>query len=108
MRRLCLLLIVLIAPLLSPPGAAAHPLGNFTINRYSLLQVDRGSVRVTFVLAMAEIPTFQTFGGSADAASARTYILRQGPDLARRLRLTVNESVVPLVPDLSGAREAFQ
>ena len=33
MRRLCLLLIVLIAPLLSPPGAAAHPLGNFTINR---------------------------------------------------------------------------
>jgi ABC-type nickel/cobalt efflux system permease component RcnA len=108
MRRLCLLLIVLIAPLLSPPGAAAHPLGNFTINRYSLLQVDRGSVRVTFVLDMAEIPTFQTFGGSADAASARTYILRQGPDLARRLRLTVNESVVPLVPDLSGARVSLR
>ena len=57
---------------------------------------------------MAEIPTFQTFGGSADAASARTYILRQGPDLARRLRLTVNESVVPLVPDLSGARVSLR
>src|SRR5207253_2185111 len=42
-----------------PPGAAAHPLGNFTINRYALIEPAADSVRVTYALDMAEIPTFQ-------------------------------------------------
>jgi nickel/cobalt exporter len=34
----------------APAVAQAHPLGNFTVNRYSLLRLDRGAVHVTFVL----------------------------------------------------------
>ena len=39
--------------------ASAHPLGNFTINRASGLDLSRGTVRVMYVVDMAEIPTYQ-------------------------------------------------
>ena len=44
---------------LSPPAAAAHPLGNFTINRYSRVELSGDRLYVLYVLDMAEIPTFQ-------------------------------------------------
>jgi ABC-type nickel/cobalt efflux system permease component RcnA len=39
--------------------AEAHPLGNFTINRYSRLDLYSDAVRIRYVLDMAEIPAFQ-------------------------------------------------
>lgn len=39
--------------------AGAHPLGNFTVNRYARLEVSAGHVRVHYVLDLAEIPAFQ-------------------------------------------------
>jgi nickel/cobalt exporter len=44
--------------LLATP-AVAHPLGNFTINTFSRIQVSQDGVTVDFALDMAEIPTFQ-------------------------------------------------
>ena len=41
-------------------GAAAHPLGNFTVNTYSGLRVGPDRLIVDYVVDMAEIPTFQT------------------------------------------------
>src|SRR5690349_18147782 len=41
------------------PVAQAHPLGNFTVNRYSGLALSPGRIQVTYVVDMAEIPTFQ-------------------------------------------------
>jgi nickel/cobalt transporter (NicO) family protein len=41
----------------SPAGA--HPLGNFTINRFSALEVSTTDVVVRYVVDMAEIPTLQ-------------------------------------------------
>ena len=41
------------------PAADAHPLGNFTVNQYTRLDVAQGGVSVRYVLDMAEIPTFQ-------------------------------------------------
>ena len=41
-------------------GAAAHPLGNFTVNTYSGLRVGPDRLAVDHVVDMAEIPTFQT------------------------------------------------
>jgi nickel/cobalt transporter (NicO) family protein len=41
------------------PAAEAHPLGNFTVNQYTRLDVARTDVSVRYVLDMAEIPTFQ-------------------------------------------------
>jgi nickel/cobalt exporter len=57
--------LMAVAGLAAPP-ASAHPLGNFTVNRYSGLVVAPGRVEVRYVLDMAEIPTFQT-GPDIDA-----------------------------------------
>ena len=60
MRRL--LLAVAGAAALLAVGAVpafAHPLGNFTINHFSRVQVSGDRVRVHEVLDYAEIPAFQ-------------------------------------------------
>jgi ABC-type nickel/cobalt efflux system permease component RcnA len=59
MRRLAALAVVLAVALLAPAGAGAHPLGNFTINRYSELDVSGSRLYVRYVVDLAEIPTFQ-------------------------------------------------
>jgi len=57
-KRILLLVMALVA-LASPTAALAHPLGNFTINRYSRIEPSGDRVYVLYVLDMAEIPTFQ-------------------------------------------------
>jgi hypothetical protein len=39
--------------------ATAHPLGNFSVNQYSRLEVDGSQIRIRQILDLAEIPTFQ-------------------------------------------------
>jgi nickel/cobalt transporter (NicO) family protein len=53
------LLVVLVAAtaLLVPAAASAHPLGNFTINRFARVEVAGHRVYVRYVLDLAEIPT---------------------------------------------------
>ena len=58
MKRLALL-IGLVAALAAPAAANAHPLGNFTVNRYSGIDLSGDRVYVKYVLDMAEIPAFQ-------------------------------------------------
>jgi nickel/cobalt transporter (NicO) family protein len=57
-KRLALL-IGIVAALAAPAAASAHPLGNFTVNRFSGLELSGGRVYVKYVLDMAEIPAFQ-------------------------------------------------
>ena len=45
--------------LLTVGSVSAHPLGNFTINHLAVLRPQSGSLRVHYVLDIAEIPTFQ-------------------------------------------------
>ena len=68
MKRLVLLLAVA-AALLAPAAASAHPLGNFTINRFSRVEVSGHRLYVLYVLDLAEIPTFQA--GRIDAEGLR-------------------------------------
>ena len=58
MKRLALL-IGLLAALAVPTAAQAHPLGNFTVNRYSAIEASGDRVYVKYVLDLAEIPTYQ-------------------------------------------------
>jgi ABC-type nickel/cobalt efflux system permease component RcnA len=59
MRRLLRIgVVAAVAVLAFARPAAAHPLGNFTVNHFSRITVDRGAVRVRYVLDLAEIPTF--------------------------------------------------
>ena len=82
MKRLIILVAVL-AALAAPTAAVAHPLGNFTVNRFSRLEVSGPRVYVLYVLDLAEIPTFQ-----AGKIDARAYARR----IARGAELTVNGS----------------
>jgi ABC-type nickel/cobalt efflux system permease component RcnA len=88
MRRLAFL-VTAIASLALPAVAAAHPLGNFTINRFSRIEVSGPRLYVRYVLDMAEIPTFQ-----AGRIDERAYAKR----IARDTRLTVNGRPAALVP----------
>jgi nickel/cobalt transporter (NicO) family protein len=58
MKRL-LIACVALAALLSPSTAAAHPLGNFTVNRFAGIELSGEEIYVRYVLDLAEIPTFQ-------------------------------------------------
>src|SRR3970040_2095699 len=64
-RRLWEAMLALIAALVALPlvggaqKAAAHPLGNFTINHYSRVELSPERIGVRYVLDMAEIPAFQ-------------------------------------------------
>ena len=70
MKRLVVLIAVVTVALLAPLAAKAHPLGNFTINTFSRVEVSGDRVYVRYVLDMAEIPTFQA--GTSTPARTRT------------------------------------
>ena len=88
MKRLILCAVVA-ASLVAPAIATAHPLGNFTINRFSRVEVEGPRIYVHYVLDLAEIPTFQ-----AGRIDANTYAHR----IARGAQLTVNGDRARLVP----------
>jgi len=73
--------------------AFAHPLGNFTINHFSEVQVAGNVIRVAAVFDFAEIPTFQEKQAEADdPVQARRLV----DGLAGGLHLTVDGAAVPL------------
>jgi len=87
-KRLAFLAVALAAFVL-PVAASAHPLGNFTVNRFSRIEVAGPRIYVRYVLDLAEIPTFQ-----AGRIDARSYARR----IARGAHLTVNGRRVRLIP----------
>ena len=90
MKRL-LLVVVAAAALAVPASATAHPLGNFTINRFARVEVAGDRLFVRYVLDLAEIPTFEARQRGVDA---RVYAAR----LARGVRATLDGRRVVLVP----------
>lgn len=58
MRRL-LLVVGALAALVGPSAAAGHPLGNFTVNRHSAIELSGDRIYVRYAVDLAEIPTFQ-------------------------------------------------
>jgi ABC-type nickel/cobalt efflux system permease component RcnA len=112
MRRWLILgfLAVLLAFAHPPERAAAHPLGNFTVNQYSRLEVDRERIHLRYIVDMAEIPAFQerqaidTDGdGQVSTAEGDAYLARQAPALVAGLQLTVGGAPAALRP----ARQAL-
>jgi nickel/cobalt exporter len=96
MKRLALL-AVLAAGLVAVPAALAHPLGNFTTNRYSELDVSGDRVYVLYVLDLAEIPTFQERGQLRRVGKA-AYGRRLVAEVGERLRLTADGRRLALRP----------
>jgi len=57
--RKAVLLLVMCAALAAPAAASAHPLGNFTVNRFAAVELSGRNAFVHYVLDLAEIPTVQ-------------------------------------------------
>ncbi len=104
-KRASLVTLALALPVLAmfaastanPPAASAHPLGNFTVNRYSRIELYSDAVRVHYVLDMAEIPAFQETdaidadgdGETGDAESS-AYLARKAEEIREVLFLSLN------------------
>ncbi len=54
-------LALLLGLFISAPDLSAHPMGNFSINHHSTLQVSAKSISIRTVFDFAEIATFQMF-----------------------------------------------
>ena len=117
-RRLLLLVLaapvvlLIIAAMSRPESAVAHPLGNFTVNQYSRLELYSDAVRIKYVLDMAEIPAFQEIGqidtngdGETGASENDAYLARRASDLSNNLHLSLNGS--PAALELLSSEIAF-
>ena len=94
MKRL-LLLLAAGAALAAPAAAVAHPLGNFTVNRFSAVELSGDRAYVKYVLDMAEIPTFQERRQITDESRYETALTGR---IGRGLRLSVGGRAVVLTP----------
>ncbi|MDQ0990038.1 nickel transporter [Streptomyces sp. V3I7] len=91
-------------------SASAHPLGNFTVNRYDGLVAAPGRLRVNHVEDLAEIPATQARPGIerlglAEWARRRCAAAAEGSTLTvdgRRTDLTVGDSTARLRPGQAG------
>ncbi|MEO6051411.1 MAG: hypothetical protein ABIP78_08775 [Pyrinomonadaceae bacterium] len=78
-------------------SVSAHPLGNFSVNQFSRIDVERSEIKIHQVLDFAEIPTFQAFGsidadkdGNLSASELETYQTGITSDYLSKLLLTIN------------------
>jgi ABC-type nickel/cobalt efflux system permease component RcnA len=103
MRRTLVVLGAALVVLLAPAGASAHPLGNFTVNRYAGISLAPEQVRIDYVVDLAEIPTVQVMpdldlddDGTATDAERQAWATRTAPELLANLSLTIDGDPVAL------------
>ena len=99
-KRVLLVVFCLVA---SAGYLLAHPLGNFTINHFSHIEVGDRQIKLRYVIDMAEIPTFQelqtidTDGDQkASEAELKVYAERMAPVYVQGLAVTIDGQHVPL------------
>jgi len=97
------LLGLLVIWLSLPLTAAAHPLGNFTINRYSRIELGAAGINLYYVLDVAEIPTFQEKDkidldrdGQISDSERLAYLSEKLKDLQSGLKLAIDGTPVDL------------
>ena len=103
LTRAIVIILVLLAMHVVVPSAAAHPLGNFTINHYAGLKVRRDAIDLHYVLDMAEIPAFQEISsldadrdGIAEADETAGYHSAKCEAILPELDLLINGKPVVL------------
>jgi len=94
-----------VAVLMAPVTASAHPLGNFTVNRYAGIEIAGSEIYLRYALDLAEIPTYQ-LGGTVRQPG---YASRLGQQLeltldGRRATLAVVERRASSRPGAGGLR----
>ncbi|HEX9930566.1 MAG TPA: sulfite exporter TauE/SafE family protein [Pyrinomonadaceae bacterium] len=83
--------------------AEAHPLGNFSVNQFSRLEIERNRIRVRQVLNLAEIPTFQESqkidadrNGELTRAELDNYVETLTPVYLANLNLSIADQPIEL------------
>ncbi|MFJ4566839.1 nickel transporter [Streptomyces caelestis] len=89
--------------LLPAAAASAHPLGNFTVNRYDGLVAVPGQLRVHHVEDLAEIPATQA-GGDIERLGITLWARERCAAAAADSRLTVDGRRTPLTAERGHAR----
>ncbi len=88
-------LLFLTACLLVMPKSFAHPMGNFSVNHYSKISLENDGVKVTYIIDLAEIPTYQELQQGnitatvADPAVTR-FVASRGAEFGRGLSLQLD------------------
>ncbi len=85
--------------------ASAHPLNNFSVNKFTRIEVEKNRVRLKCVLDMAEIPAFQESqkidtdkNGTLGEAELKNYLENLTPQFAASLNLLIDEQPVQIQP----------
>ncbi len=101
-------LVAIVLMLINVVIALSHPLGNFTINRYSRIEIGSEKIDVVYVVDMAEIPTHRTISkidsdgnGTISEDEKSAYLASQTDALAANLALTINGTQLDLAEDES-------
>jgi ABC-type nickel/cobalt efflux system permease component RcnA len=91
------IIISLLFACLSVISVSAHPLGNFSVNNYSRIEIERNQIRLHCVLDMAEIPTFQESqeidadkNGTLSNEELNSYLEKITPRYLASLKLSVD------------------
>lgn len=96
-----------LAVLLSGGAAGAHPLGNFTTNTHTRLDVGTTAITVDYTLDLAEIPALQVVqridgdGDGIDDGEGAAYRRSQCNDIANGIDLTRDGAPLALAPGAS-------
>ena len=101
MKRALLITTLMLVGAFGTGEAVAHPLGNFSVNHLTQVEVSSERVDALYILDQAEIPTFQERGLSPAAVLAR-----KRAEVARGLALEVDGRPVALRP-AGAARISF-
>jgi hypothetical protein len=95
-KLLCVLTLLVVAP-----SSFAHPMGNFSVNHYSKIALERDGIKLTYIIDLAEIPTYQELqqgNVTADIAdpAAKRYVESRGQEFAQDLTLMLDGRRLPL------------
>jgi ABC-type nickel/cobalt efflux system permease component RcnA len=94
-------LICIVLFVLGKQVCFAHPMGNFSINHYSGIRVEKGLVEVRYIIDLAEIPTYQEIQNAGiiarlGDATLPPYLKQQAAAWDKGLRLEVDGQAVRL------------
>lgn len=85
------------------PAALAHPLGNFSVNQYFLLDMRGDVVQVAYLLDIAEVPSFTEmdlldtdFDNEISDAEVDAYLDAKVPSLMEKISLRLEDQDIPL------------
>src|SRR5688500_16886375 len=102
--KLKFLSLMIITLAICAATAVAHPLGNFSVNQFSRIEVEKSQIKLRSVLDVAEIPAFQLKSeidadkdGAYSQSELNAYAERITPDYVSNLLLSVNGNTILLL-----------